>query len=65
MDVPDAPWIRKLQNDGEEPGLEYHCPICAKRCETIYTDENNDVFGCDWCVTAWDSEEWWDRHGEE
>ncbi len=66
MDIPDAPWIRKMQNDGEEPGLDYFCPICCKRCETVYTDINGDAVGCDWCITAWPAEDWWDtQHGEE
>ena len=37
------------------------CPVCGRDCETIYTDSDNNVVGCENCymdgITVWDSAE--------
>ena len=36
------------------------CPVCGEECETIYTDINSEVCGCDNCVTEYNSCEYFD-----
>lgn len=43
---------------GRDPEIPY-CPICGERCDEIYKDKDNWVFGCDICISrvdAWDEE---------
>lgn len=59
-DLPDAAHIRNLRNtgyrDGKDPTYPV-CPICDQTCETIYTSADNEIVGCDQCMTtrnAWE-----------
>ena len=66
--IPDAPWIREAERDGMSPyddDPEPICPVCGRRCETIYTDIFHDPVGCDECLTLWEPEEWWSENREE
>ena len=36
------------------------CPVCGEECETIYTDINSEVCGCDNCVLSYDAGEYFD-----
>ena len=54
-DIPDDPIIRKMEMYGtlcEEEEREPVCPICGNECETMYTDLNGEVLGCDCCVKS-------------
>lgn len=33
------------------------CPICSEECEWIYKDANNEIVGCDNCVSKIDAYE--------
>lgn len=67
--IPDAPYIRDAERNGMPPyddDPEPVCPVCGKKCETIYTDDNDDVVGCDWCIHGEDAADWYYRtHHEE
>ena len=60
--IPDDPAIRAAERTGYAPGHkpEYpSCPVCGKNCETIYTDNAGNIFGCDVCIKqedAWEVE---------
>lgn len=63
--VPDAPWIRDTELYGEPESKTPECPCCGRACETIYTDNNYDVVGCDICMHVLDAFEWmWDQEGD-
>ena len=58
--LPDAAYIRNLRNtgyrDGKDPTYPV-CPICEQTCETIYISADNEIVGCDQCMTtrnAWE-----------
>ena len=36
------------------------CPVCGEECETIYTDLYDEVCGCENCLTAYDSCDYFD-----
>ena len=38
------------------------CPVCGEECETIYTDINSEVCGCDRCIESYDA---WDYYDDE
>ena len=65
--IPDDPRIREAELYGMPPydTPEVLCPICGKECETIYTDDNDDVVGCDRCIHQEDAIDWYDRMHEE
>ena len=65
VQVPDAPWIRDAERNGYPDGPDIECPVCGRKCETIYTDDADDVVGCDWCIHAEDAVDWYDRMREE
>jgi len=50
--IPDAPWIRKAENDGIPDPPPVFCPVCLEEAEFFYLDVNHDVVGCDCCVTT-------------
>lgn len=56
--LPDAPYIRNLQNtgyrDGKDPKYPI-CPICDRECSTIYISADNEIVGCDQCITECDA----------
>ena len=61
--LPDAAYIRNLRNtgyrDGKDPTYPV-CPICDQTCETIYISADNEIVGCDQCMTtrnAWEGTE--------
>lgn len=53
--LPDAAYIRNLRNtgyrDGKDPTYPV-CPICEQTCETIYISADNEIVGCDQCMTT-------------
>ena len=38
------------------------CPVCGEECETIYTDINSEVCGCENCLNEYDA---WDYFDDE
>ncbi len=36
------------------------CPVCGEECETVYTDINSEVCGCNNCITAYKACEYYD-----
>ena len=40
----------------------FFCPRCRRECETLFTNENGEVIGCDNEITVWDRETWEDAH---
>ena len=36
------------------------CPVCGEECETIYTDINSEVCGCNNCILSYDACEYYD-----
>lgn len=63
--IPDAPWIRDAEINGVGEPEEVHCPICGEECETIYADQNGEVFGCENCIMQQDAWEWAEEKREE
>lgn len=66
MDIPDHPDIRMMERYGtlhpEEEEFVPYCPVCGKECETVYTDNDGDVIGCDCCVNGHDAFDYlWER----
>ena len=43
--------------EGKSPPV---CPVCGEPCETVYTDVNSEVCGCDNCVLSYDAGEYFD-----
>ena len=62
--IPDAPWIREAERDGFGDPDPVECPICGEECDTIYADQNGDVFGCDRCVMTQDAWDWREEQRE-
>ena len=52
--------MREYWLDPPEQKSNPVCPVCGEECETIYTDINSEVCGCDNCVTEYDSCEYFD-----
>lgn len=50
MDHPDIANALRTGHPHGEPKWPT-CPVCGMECETIYRDENGDIFACDECVT--------------
>ena len=62
--IPDAPWIRDAMVNGmPDYGDVPECPICHRRCKTIYMDGNDDPIGCDECITSVDVYDWIENGG--
>ena len=40
------------------------CPVCGDECDTIYADQNGEVFGCERCVMKQDAWEWAEERKE-
>ena len=36
------------------------CPVCGEECETIYTDINSEVCGCENCLNEYDAWDYFD-----
>lgn len=53
--MPDAPAIRETERFGKPDGDDVICPICGKAAETFYFDCDNEIFGCDVCVSRMDA----------
>ena len=34
------------------------CPVCSRECDTLYLDKDNEVFGCEQCITLCDAYEY-------
>ena len=58
--LPDAPWIREAENLGMPPydDFDVYCPVCGRECEELYLDEDDEVVGCDRCITSVDAYDW-------
>lgn len=57
-DIPDHPVIRNMERtgypDGKEP--EYPiCPVCEENADTFYKNFDNEIVGCENCITSVDS----------
>ena len=52
--------MREYWLDPPEQKSNPVCPVCGEECETIYTDINSEVCGCDNCVTEYNSCEYFD-----
>ena len=61
----DNPIVESLDRTGLPPwdsGKEPVCPVCGEPCDSIYFDRNNDVVGCENCLTVRDAWElMWDN----
>lgn len=57
--IPDAPWIQEAERLGYPPYDTVKCPICGEECDTIYIDNAGDACGCENCVGARDSYDWY------
>ncbi len=31
------------------------CPVCGKECDTVYLDKDDEVVGCDRCISMTDA----------
>lgn len=56
--IGDHPVIRNMERtghpDGKEPE-EYHCPVCNKKCESIFRYKGTgEIVGCDKCIAVVD-----------
>ena len=60
--IPDASYIREAEMYGMPPYETVKCPRCGEECETIYTDINSEVCGCENCLTEYDA---WDYFDDE
>lgn len=29
-----------------------HCPVCGRECDEIYFDDNDEICGCDECIST-------------
>lgn len=56
----EHPVIRNMEKtgypDGKTPKVPI-CPVCHNVCDTVYVDQNQEIIGCDECLTAKDA---WD-----
>ena len=60
--IPDADWIRETEMTGMPSPEPVHCPVCGGEIETIYTDKDGDVIGCDNCIKPHDIWDWMDKN---
>ena len=49
--IPDAPWVREAEMFGEPDYPEPICPICGAEAEYAYYDSEDNLLGCDNCIT--------------
>ena len=58
--IPDAPYIVEAMEKGVYSPDHVYCPLCEKRCQTIYRNrfDRREVIGCDNCVMALDADDW-------
>ena len=54
--------MREYWLDPPEQKSNPVCPVCGEECETIYTDINSEVCGCNNCITDYDA---WDYYDDE
>ena len=62
--IPDAPWIRKAEQEGTDYIPPVYCPCCGEECTTIYADIYGNVFACNWCLMEQDAWEWAEEQKE-
>ena len=62
--IPDAPWIRKAEQEGTDYIPPAWCPVCGECCEMIYKYRDGTVIGCDSCVMEQDAWEWAEEQKE-
>lgn len=56
--IPDHPVIANMERTGYPDGKtpdEPHCPVCGCECEDVYKDKNNEIVGCNNCITTHDA----------
>ncbi len=66
-DIPDHPIIRNLQGTGYPYGEEPNtmtCPKCGEDCDFYYIDWNDEIVGCENCISLWDADQC-GRHEEQ
>ena len=63
MQVPDAPWIRMKELNGEDEGPDLTCPLCGHSAEFFVLDENHAVLGCNVCTEKIDVWDWLEKYG--
>ena len=59
--IPDHPIVRNMENTGYPNGVypkTYICPRCGEECEEYYIDDNDNVVGCENCITMYYAEDW-------
>ena len=54
--------MREYWNDPPVQKDNPVCPVCGEECETIYTDINSEICGCENCLTEYDA---WDYFDDE
>lgn len=65
-DVPDAPWIRDAEINGDPAPDPVICPVCYKECERIYYYKSErDALGCENCIDWMDAYDWDEQRGGE
>lgn len=37
---------------------EIRCPVCGEECDTVVINENQEVIGCENCLTIRDAQFW-------
>ena len=52
--------MRDYMLDPPEPKQLPVCPVCGEECETVYTDINAEICGCDNCITKYEAWEYYD-----
>lgn len=66
--LPDAAYIRNLQDTGYRDGKDPTYPglprSAEQTCETIYISADNEIVGCDQCMTTRDAWEVTECFGE-
>ena len=66
MALPDAPYIVEAMEKGIYHPDQVYCPLCEKRCRTIYRNryDRHEVVGCENCVMALDADDWKEDQNE-
>lgn len=65
-DVPDAPWIRDAEINGDPAPDPVICPVCYRECERIYYYKGDrDALGCENCIDWMDAYDWDEQRGGE
>ena len=52
--------MRETWLDPPEGKANPVCPVCGEECETVYTDINSAVCGCNNCINEYNAWEYYD-----